>query len=381
MIYLDHAATSFPKPPAFWEELRTYQEGIGGSPGRGAHRAAERAAEMVYETRLALARLFCADDPKRIIFTANATESLNLALLGLLRPGDHVVSTELEHNSMLRPLHRLAKTRGVRVSYVPASPSGEVDPGDIGKAIRPDTKLVAVNHGSNVTGFVLPLEEIGHCVGEIPLLVDATQTAGLIPIDVKRLNIALLAFTGHKSLYGPTGIGGLYLREDQQLEPLKTGGTGSRSEQPEQPDFLPDRYESGTPNLLGIAALKGSLRFLSETGLEAIRDKERRLFQKLFKGLSSREGVRLYGPPDTAQRTATICLNLAGREPQEVSYLLDRLYDIQTRSGLHCSPWSHRALGTFPEGAVRVSLGFFNTEAEIDTLLAAVDEILLQKGD
>lgn len=380
MIYLDHAATSFPKPPAFWRELRIYQEEIGGSPGRGSHKAAERAAEMVYETRLVLARLFGADNPKQIIFTANATESLNLALQGLLRPGDHVVSTELEHNSMLRPLHRLVKTRGVRVSFVPASPSGELDPADIGKAIRPDTKLVAVNHGSNVTGSVMPLEEIGHRVGAIPLLVDATQTAGLIPIDVKRLNIALLAFTGHKSLYGPTGIGGLYLREDQRLEPLKTGGTGSLSEQPEQPDFLPDRYESGTPNLVGIAALKGSLRFLSETGLEAIRGKEQSLFHKLYKGLSSLDGVRLYGPPHTAQRTGTICLNLAGREPQEVSYLLDRIYDIQTRSGLHCSPWAHRALGTFPEGAVRISLGFFNTEQEIDLLLDAVHEILLQKG-
>lgn len=380
MIYLDHAATSFPKPPSFWEELRVYQEEIGGSPGRGAHKAAERAAEMVYETRLALARLFGADDPKQIVFTANATESLNLALQGLLRPGDHVVSTELEHNSMLRPLHRLSKTRGVRVSYVPVSPSGELDPGDIAKALEPRTKLVAVNHGSNVTGSVLPLEEIAQLVGQIPLLVDATQTAGLIPIDVKRLNIALLAFTGHKSLYGPTGIGGLYLREDQRLEPLKTGGTGSLSELPEQPDFLPDRYESGTLNLLGIAGLKGSLRFLSETGLEAIQDKEQRLFRKLFRGLSSREGVRLYGPPDTERRTGTICMNLAGREPQEVSYLLDRVHDIQTRSGLHCSPWVHRALGTFPGGAVRVSVGFFNTEEEIDALLGAVDEILLQNG-
>lgn len=380
MIYLDHAATSFPKPPSFWEELRVYQEKIGGSPGRGAHKAAERAAEMVYETRLALARLLGAEDPKQIVFTANATESLNLALQGLLRPGDHVVSTELEHNSMLRPLHRLSKTRGVRVSYVRASPSGELDPGDIAKAIEPSTKLVAVNHGSNVTGYVLPLEEIAQRVGQIPLLVDATQTAGLIPMDVKRLNIALLAFTGHKSLYGPTGIGGLYLREDQRLEPLKTGGTGSLSELTEQPDFLPDRYESGTLNLLGIAGLKGSLRFLSETGLEAIRDREQRLFRKLFRGLSSREGVRLYGPPDTERRTGTICMNLAGREPQEVSYLLDRVHDIQTRSGLHCSPWVHRALGTFPGGAVRVSVGFFNTEEEIDALLGAVDEILLQKG-
>jgi len=379
-MYLDHAATSFPKPKQFWEELFVYQNEVGGSPGRGAHRAAERAAETVYETRKELAGLFSVDNPSKIVFTANATESLNLALLGLLQQGDHVVTTSLEHNSVVRPLNHLVGTRNLLVSCVPSGPSGELDPSDVRRAIRPNTRLVVVNHASNVTGWIVPLEEIGSLVAPIPLLVDATQTAGLVPVDVQRFNIALLAFTGHKSLYGPTGIGGLCIREDLQLSPLKRGGTGSLSESPDQPEFLPDRFESGTLNMLGIAGLKGSLRFIRETGMASIRNHEQRLTQRLLDGLSRQDGIQVYGPPDVATRTGTVSLNLRGWEPSEVSYLLDRLYDIQTRSGLHCSPATHRSIGTFPQGTVRISVGYFNSPEEIDTLLGALDEILRQKG-
>lgn len=379
-MYLDHAATSFPKPKQFWEDLLTYQNEIGGSPGRGVHRAADRAAEMVYETRKDLASLFSVKDPNRILFTANATESLNLALLGLIRQGDHVVTTCLEHNSVLRPLNHLARTRDVLVSYVPLSPRGELDPSDVRKAIRPNTRLVAVNHASNVTGWILPLEEIADRVGSVPLLVDATQTAGLVPLDVERFNIALLAFTGHKSLYGPTGIGGLFVREDQEIEPLKRGGTGSLSESPDQPEFIPDRYESGTLNMLGIAGLKGSLRFIRETGSASIRSHEQELMRRLLDGLSRRDGIVVDGPQDVAARTGTLSLNLRGWEPSEVSYLLDQQYDIQTRSGLHCSPLTHRSIGTFPQGTVRVSVGHFNSPEEMDLLLEALDEISHQKG-
>ncbi|MEW6441093.1 MAG: aminotransferase class V-fold PLP-dependent enzyme [bacterium] len=378
-IYFDHAATSFPKPPEFWEELTTYQTSIGGSPGRGAHRAADQASEWVYETRKELAALFRVTEPERIVFTANATESLNLALLGLLRHGDHVVTTSQEHNSVVRPLTYLARTRNVLISYVPLSPEGELDPSDVRKSIRRKTRLIVVNHASNVTGAIAPLEAIGSLSGSLPLLVDATQTAGLVPLDVEKSNVALLAFTGHKSLYGPTGVGGLYIRPDQDLSPLKTGGTGSLSEEPDQPAFLPDRYESGTLNMLGIAGLKGSLRFLRKTGIDAIRRHERDLLKRLERGLAGRAGFRLYGPSLDSVRTGTVSLNLRGWEPSEVSYLLDRLYAIRTRSGLHCSPGTHRALGTFPSGTVRVSVGYFNTVDEIDKLLDALYDILQQK--
>jgi cysteine desulfurase family protein len=378
-MYFDHAATSFPKPDLFWEELLAYQNEIGGSPGRGAHGAAERAAEMVYETRRALARLFSVADPSRIVFTSNATEALNLALLGLLEEGDHVVTTSLEHNSVVRPLKHLVDTRNVLVSYVPLGPRGELDPSDVQRAIRHNTRLVVVNHASNVTGWIVPLEEIGFRVTPIPLLVDATQTAGLVPVDVQKFNIALLAFTGHKALYGPTGIGGLFIREDLKLSPLKRGGTGSLSESPDQPEFLPDRFESGTLNVLGIAGLKGGLRFILETGMASIRNHEQRLMQRILDGLSRQDRIQMYGPPDVAARTGTVSLNLQGWEPSEVSYLLDAFYGAQTRSGLHCSPLTHRSIGTFPQGTVRISVGYFNSLEEVDSLLGALEEILRQK--
>ena len=379
-MYLDHSATSFPKPQELFDEILRYQNEIGGSPGRGAHRASDLAAELVYDTRRELASLFSVSDPERILFTSNATEALNLALLGLLHPGDHVVATCLDHNSVVRPLHHLQETRGVKIDFVPCSPQGEVDPSDIAKAVRPETRLVVLNHASNVTGSLVPLQEIGARVGSVPVLVDATQTAGLIPLDVNRMNIALLAFTGHKSLYGPTGIGGLYVREDQNPNPLKWGGTGSRSENPDQPDFLPDRYESGTPNMLGIAGLKGSLGFLRKTSLKKIRAHEQGLMDRLLTGLGEQEGLRLYGPENSASRTGTLSINLKGWEPSELAFLLDEQYGIRTRSGLHCSPLVHRCIGTFPLGTLRISLGYFNTPEQINELLEALKEIRSLKG-
>ncbi len=379
-MYLDHSATSYPKPPDLLEGILHYQQEIGGSPGRGAHQSADRAAELSYETRRALASLFSVPDPNRIVFTPNATEALNLALLGLLNRGDHVVTTSIEHNSVIRPLHHLHQTRGVETTIVPCSQQGEMDPLAIQKAIRAETRLVAINHASNVTGTIQPLEKIGSMIGTIPLLVDATQTAGLLPLNVEAMNIALLAFTGHKSLYGPTGIGGLFIRGDQNPLPLKWGGTGTFSENPEQPDSLPERYESGTLNMLGIAGLRGSLKFLENTGLEAIRKHETELMDGLLQGLWDREAIQVYGPEDSISRTGTVSVNIKGWEPSELCFLLDHQHGIQTRSGLHCAPLIHQQMGTFPQGTVRISLGYFNTHEHIVELLRALDDIMRMKG-
>lgn len=379
-MYLDHSATSFPKPQEFFEEILAYQREVGGSPGRGAHDAADRAAALAEETRRELASLFSVRDPSRIVFTANATEALNLALLGLLEDGDHVVATCTEHNAVVRPLHHLAGTRSVRVTYVPCDSQGFVDPSRLARAVRPETRLAVVNHASNVTGSVQDLREIGARLGDVPLLADVTQTAGTVPIHVEEMNIALLAFTGHKSLYGPTGIGGLYIREDQRPRPQRWGGTGTRSESPEMPECLPHRYEAGTLNMLGISGLLGGLRFLKRVGTAAVRRQEEQRMDHLLTGLAKREGIRVYGPGDAVSRTGTLSLRMRGWEPAELSFLLDRLFQIRTRAGLHCSPLVHQSIGTFPEGTVRVSLGFFNTREEIDELLDALDRIRAMKG-
>jgi cysteine desulfurase/selenocysteine lyase len=379
-MYLDHSATSFPKPQELFEEILAYQQDVGGSPGRGTHRAADRAAAIVENARRELASLFSVPDPNRIVFTSNATESLNLALRGLLREGDHVVATCVDHNAVIRPLHDLEKNRGVRVTFVPCDARGCVDPSDVKKALRPETRLVTVNHASNVTGTIQDMEAIGDLLGNIPLLADVTQTAGSVPVDVERMNIALLAFTGHKSLYGPTGIGGLYIREGLTPLPLKQGGTGTRSENPEMPSELPHRYESGTLNMLGIAGLRGGLRFLEKVSMETVRAHEKGLMDRLMEGIQRREGIRAYGPEDSGARNGTLSLRMHGWEPSETSFLLDEMFGIQTRSGLHCSPLVHRCIGTFPEGTVRVSAGWFNTLEEMDKLLDALDEIRGMRG-
>ena len=374
-MYLDHSATSFPKPQELFDEILAFQADIGGSPGRGGHEAAEKASALVDDTRFRLAQLFHATSPDRIVFTANATEALNLALLGLLEPGNHVVATVLEHNSVLRPLHHLRVAKGVDVTLVPCDARGFVDPSDVKRAVRPSTRLAVVNHASNVTGAVQPIEEIARCLGAIPLLVDATQSAGLLPLDVERTNIALLAFTGHKSLYGPTGVGGLYLREDQRPAPLKTGGTGTFSESPEMPDTLPERYECGTMNVLGIAGLRGGLRFLERVTPEAVLAHERALLDHLTAALDRCPAVRVHGPRKSCNRTGTLSLTAEGWEPSELSFLLDRQYGIRTRSGLHCSPLAHRHLGTFPQGTLRVSVGWFNTVEDMNRLAGAIEEL------
>ena len=377
MLYFDNAATSFPKPAAVWEAMEHCMKNLGGSPGRGAHRGAVDVSRVVFESRQVLRRFFNVPDSRQLIFTAHATQSLNLALFGLLKEGDHVVTTSVEHNAVVRPLRHLEKNRSVTVTFVACSPTGELDPGDVEKAITPSTRLIAVNHASNVTGTVLPVPQIGVIARDhgLTYLVDAAQTAGSWPIDVQTSYIDLLAFTGHKGLLGPTGTGGLYIRKGLELEPLIHGGTGSRSDLEEQPPFLPDRFESGTLNAAGIAGLGAAAGFIMETDLDCIMLRKAELTRLLIQRLWELPGVTVYGTADPLSSTAVVSINVAGIDASEVERLLDARYGISVRSGLHCAPQAHRTIGTFPEGTVRLSPGYFTTEEDIDCAVEALKEI------
>jgi cysteine desulfurase family protein len=379
MIYLDNSATTWPKPPAVKEAMVTFMEEVGANPGRSGHRLSIEAARVMYETREALATLFHAKDPLRIVFTLNATESINLALKGLLKPGDHVITSSMEHNSVMRPLRHL-EGNGIELSVIGCSEEGILDPQDVEKKIKSNTRMVVLTHGSNVTGTLLPITEVGAVTRKHNLffLVDSAQTAGACPIDMEKDGVDLLAFTGHKSLYGPQGTGGLVLGErihEKEMIPLKQGGTGSRSEFEKQPDFLPDCFESGTPNGPGIAGLLAGLHFVLKEGIEKIRKQEGRLIEKLIVGLKELPGVKIYGPENREQRIATLSFNIEGRTPSHVSTRLEKEFSILCRPGLHCSPAAHRTLSTFPDGTIRFSLGAFNTEDEVNTVIKAVSEI------
>ena len=376
MIYFDNAATSWPKPPCVAEAMTQYMAEVGASPGRSGHRLAVEAARRLYDAREAVADLFHAPDPLRVVFGANVTEALNLALNGLLRPGDHVITGSMEHNAVMRPLRALERN-GVQITVVPCSPDGALDPADLAAAVGPATRLIALNHASNVTGTLLPVAEAGRIARQhdLLLLVDAAQTAGAYPIDMQSDAIDLLAFTGHKSLYGPMGTGGLVIgdRVDVHLlQPLKRGGTGSRSEREEQPDFLPDLCESGTPNAVGLAGLAAGTRWVLAQGVERIRAHELALTAQLLSGLAEIPGVTVYGPRDARRQTATVSFVIAGLEHSDVGMRLDDEYAIMCRVGLHCAPAAHRTLGTFPAGTVRFALGAFNTAVEISAALEAV---------
>jgi cysteine desulfurase family protein len=376
-IYLDNAATSFPKPEEVYRAMDHFLREVGVSPGRGGHRQGLEAARLVFAAREAVAEFFGIADSSRVVFTHSATEALNLAVTGLLRPGDHVLSTTMEHNSLVRPLHRAAG-QGVEVSWLPADREGFVTPSQVAAALRPATRLVALAHCSNVTGTVQPVAEIGAlCRARgVPLLVDAAQSAGSLPIDVVRDGVDLLAAPGHKGLLGPTGTGFLFVAPGIGLEPLLVGGTGSSSASPEQPAELPERFESGTLNAPGIAGLKAGIDFIRETGIETIARRERALVEQLLAGLATVAGVTLYGPSDPARRGGVVSFTVADADPSELGYRLSAEYDIAVRTGLHCAPDAHRTIGTFPRGTVRVSPGFFTTETEIECFLQAVQAII-----
>jgi cysteine desulfurase family protein len=379
MIYFDNAATSWPKPPQVKEAMNRFMEEVGANPGRSGHSLSVDAARIVYEAREALSVLFHVKDSSRIVFTLNATESINLALKGLLKYKDHVITSSMEHNSVMRPLRDLEK-RGIELSIIPCSNEGMLDPEEVERKIRSNTRMVVLNHASNVTGALLPVKEVGFITGrrDLLFLVDGAQTAGTYSIDVERDGIDLLAFTGHKSLYGPQGTGGLVIGErvnEKEMVPLKQGGTGSRSEFEEQPDFLPDRFESGTPNGIGIAGLLAGVQFVLEKGVEQIRQNEMTLIEKLIIGLKKIPQVKLYGPERQEDRIATLSFNFLHLSPSNGALRLEKEFGILCRPGLHCAPAAHHAIGTFPEGTIRFALSVFNTEADIETAIQAVSLI------
>jgi len=380
VIYFDNAATSWPKPAAVVDAISRFMAEVGASPGRSAHLLSIEAGRMLYETRELLARLFNLSDPLRVVFGLNATEALNLALWGILRPGDRVLTSSMEHNSVMRPLRALEKERSVSVDVVRCSSEGFLDPADLESAIRSDTRMIVLNHASNVVGSVLPVADAGHIARDhdLLLLVDAAQTAGAYPLDMEVMQIDLLAFTGHKALFGPQGTGGLCIGErvaESQIRPLKQGGTGSRSEREEQPSFLPDLCESGTPNGVGLAGLGAGVRYVMDKGVNQIRAREVDLTRRLISGLAQIPGVSVYGGHDAEMQTATVSFNIQGLAPSDVGLLLDERYGIMSRVGLHCAPAAHRTIGTFPVGTVRFSLSYFNTAEELETAIDAIREI------
>jgi cysteine desulfurase/selenocysteine lyase len=379
LIYFDNAATSWPKPPGVAEAMVQFLEEIGANPGRSAHRLANESGRIVYAAREAVCELLHAPDPLQLAWCQNVTEALNLALKGLLRAGDHVVTSSMEHNSVMRPLRALEDC-GIETTVVPCSPQGVLDPTGVEAALRPKTKLVVLNHASNVVGTVLPVGDVGAICRRrgVLLLVDAAQTAGAYPIDVQADGIDLLAFTGHKSLCGPMGTGGLILGQrvdEQQLQPLIRGGTGSRSEYEVQPDFMPDMYESGTPNAVGLAGLGAGVRWVTAQGVDAVRAHELALTQRLIEGLRGIRGVTVYGTLDAELQAATVSFNVQNLQCSEVGQRLDDEYGILCRVGLHCSPAAHKTMGTFPAGTVRFGLSFFNTAEEVDAALQAIEEL------
>lgn len=384
MIYFDNPATTWPKPPQVKEAMNRFMEEVGANPGRSGHFRSIDAARIVFETREALSVLFRVKDSSRIVFTLNATESINLALKGLLKPGDHVITSSMEHNSVMRPLRYLEK-KGVELTVAPCLDDGTLHAEEVERRIQSHTKMVVLNHASNVTGTLLPIEEVGLIARKYNLLflVDAAQTAGAYPIDIEKGGIDLLAFTGHKSLYGPQGTGGLVIGErikEKEMVPLKQGGTGSRSEFEEQPDFLPDCFESGTPNGVGLAGLLAGVQFVLGRGVEKIRRSEMALVNKLIRGLGNIPRVKLYGPELQEHRIATVSLTFSHLTPSDGTSRLEKEFGILCRPGLHCAPAAHHTLGTFPEGTIRFGLSAFNTEAEIETAIQAVSLISKQKG-
>jgi cysteine desulfurase family protein len=384
LIYLDNAATSNYKPGPVLHAMIPFLTDYCANPSRGSHSLANRAARMVFETRERLLTFFHASDDSELIFTKNITESLNLVLKGLLKDEDHLVLSSMEHNSMMRPLKPLTD-RGVSHTVVSCSHhNGLINIDDIERAITPDTKLIAINHASNVFGIVQPIAEIGALCRKhnLLLLVDTAQTAGSMEINMVELGIDLLAFTGHKGLQGPMGIGGLVINERvnaQQFEPLMCGGTGSHSEYESQPDFFPDALESGTPNLPGIAGLNAAVKWLQTTGIDNIQKKELKLCHRLIEGLQQIEGVTLFADDTEIERVSVLSIQLDGIDNADAEEFLSNYYGICLRIGLHCSPRAHKTMGTFPEGTLRLSIGYHTTKQQIEQTIHAFSQLMKSK--
>ena len=377
LIYLDNGATSFPKPPEVYESAASFVRCYGVNPGRSGYDLCIVAGQMVEETRRLMTELFHGTDPNRLVFGYNATDALNLAIFGLLEPGDHAVTTHLEHNSTLRPLWHLQE-RGVEVDWVDCDDEGYVDPDEMLSRLKPNTKAVVINHGSNVIGTVQPVREIGRACRErgIPVILDTAQTAGMMDIDVEDLGVAVACFTGHKSLMGPMGIGGMYVREGVEIRHTRAGGTGVRSAQRHHLEEYPYRMEYGTPNLPGIAGLNAGVKWVVQQGIANLHRREMALWKRLRDGLRAIDGVTLYAQNSEQNRISVLVFNVDGLEAGDTGTMLDVDYNIACRTGLHCAPMAHEHLGTDKiHGAVRFGIGPFNTEEHIDRAVQAVGEI------
>lgn len=376
-IYLDHAATSWPKPPEVMQAMQKAMEEAAANPGRGSHQMAVKASRILFEGRKILSQLFQVRNQNDIIFTYNTTEALNLAIKGLLQPEDRVVATMVEHNSVRRPLEYLKRVMGIQVEYIPVNGKGQLDMVKLKAAMETRPKLVISTHSSNLLGSILPVAEIGalaHRYGAV-FLVDAAQSAGCLDIDVSAMNIDLLAFPGHKGLLGPQGTGGLYISPALELEPLLHGGTGSQSEEKEQPTVRPDRYEAGTPNTVGIAGLKAGVQEVLKLTAQRIYQHEWELTQRIIEGIRDIRHLRILGPEEGQPRTGIVSFVSSEKDSSEIAFKLDREYGIAVRAGMHCTPLAHEAVETLQTGAVRVSVGATTTPQEADAVIEAVREI------
>ena len=375
MIYLDNAATSFPKPLEVYTEVLRCMENYAANPGRSSHDMAIEASSKIMDTRQELSEFFNIPNLLNIIFTCNATEALNIGIKGILKPGDHVISSVIEHNSVLRPLNYLSE-KGITTTLLPVDENGYLDINNLKKEIRKNTKAIIINHTSNVIGTVQDIGAIGKIAKEsgIIFMVDASQSAGVIPIDVERENIDLLAFPGHKGLYGPQGTGGLYIAEDLKLDSFKQGGTGSESFSMKQPDFLPDRFESGTLNTSGIAGLCAGTLFIKKIGIENIRKHEIMLVEYLVKELCKLSYIKIYGGTEYKNRGAVVSLNIDNIDVSKVGEILNKK-GIAVRTGFHCAPLIHEIIGTKTRGTVRISPGYFNKLEDIEELIKALKDI------
>lgn len=377
MIYFDNAATSFPKPKRVYEEMLWCMEKYCANPGRGGHKMSLESGRAVLKVREIISDFFYIKNPMQVVFTKNATEAINIAIKGVLKEGDHVITTCMEHNSVIRPLKALEKENIIELTIVPGDEFGEVDAEDIRRAIKGNTRLIVSTLSSNVNGIIMPVKDIGSIAKEkgVLFLVDAAQGAGSIKIDVEELNIDMLAFPGHKGLLGPQGTGGLYVREGIKINPLILGGTGSNSESFMQPETFPDIFESGTINTPGIVGLGYGIEYINRMGLDNINILKHKLVKTIYEGLSELRNVKIYSRPEISKNSGIIAFNFDDVESNEVSYVLDKVYNVATRSGLHCSPLAHTTLKTIKTGAVRISVGCFNTLEEVKIVLKFLKEI------
>ena len=376
-IYLDNAATSFPKPKEVADAVYDFMINNGTSSGRGSYKKAMQSDYIVYECRKLIGNLFNFDDPKKVVFTSNVTDSLNIAIRGILKENDHVITSSLEHNAVWRCLKTLEKDINIKIDTVECSKDGITNPEDIKKYIRKDTALIVFTQASNVLGTIQPIKEIGKIAREnkIVFLVDAAQSAGAMKIDIKEDNIDILAFTGHKSLLAPMGTGGLIINTDIDIKPLKAGGTGGDSAYEYQPDYYPNHLETGTSNVSGIAGLRAAIKFLNKEGIDNIHNKEKKLTKYALQRLETVKDIEIYGPKDCEKILSVISFNIKNKRPEDISTILDQKYDIMLRAGLHCAPTAHSVINTKDRGSLRIGIGYFNTKDDIDKLVEALNNL------